>query len=130
MELNYFLLKKLGWESTSESFIFRHWSNSVDIDKLKKLIESDKEIFSILRESLSLVLIDNKLICIKELSDIEKQKSNNLYKILEMEYSDSKIWVTESFDFFGNTDMFKRIIKKEYCLGKYARHFRINKILK
>ena len=66
---------------------------------------------------------------VKELSEKEKQSSENAYKFVIADYnSKSPEFVVKEFN--SNYELFGLIIENESCTGEYIRHFKINKLLK
>mgnify|MGYP007057093527 CR=1 FL=1 len=116
------MINKMGWISYSENIgIGLTVKNQIvytlfDEDPYVRFFFDDKS--------------NNKLYVIKEFTDNEKQKSNNLYKFIQVDYDSEfqkpKFKITE---FKNNLELFKLIINSESCNEEYIRHFRINKLL-
>lgn len=72
---------------------------------------------------------------IKEFSKEEKQKTNNLYKFIRMDYSPEALnnkegqpkFVVKGFK--SNTELFSFIARYKACSNEYQRHFKLNNIL-
>jgi hypothetical protein len=101
-QINSILLIKMGW---SDNRTWRLNSPLFDDNELVK--------FYIRKETI--------YILIKELSEEEKQMSENLYKFVVGK---------NSIEFNSNIELLKLIIEHEACSPDYQRHFKINKILK
>lgn len=118
-EINKYLLNKMGWYNYSYSI-----GIGLDIGLNYSLFESDELVrFFIDRNSMK------KCFVIKELSDDEKQTSNNSYKFIVVDYhnGDPVMDVTE---FNSNEELFTMVIENEACNEEYQRHFKINKLFK
>jgi hypothetical protein len=126
------MITKMGWVTYSQSRGIRLGNTVTYIKPTKEpcvVFEDDPLVRFFFDDK-------EKKVCyvIKELSDKEKQKSKNLYKFVELDYTEygsddwkPKIQVDE---ISSNEDLFKLVIKNEACIEVYQRHFRLNKILK
>jgi len=116
------MINKMGWMSYSEH---RGIGLTVKDEIVYTLFEEDPYVrfFFDNKE-------DKKLYVIKEFTDKEKQKSNNLYKFIQVNYNSKlKKPKFKIFEFKNNSELFKLIINTESCKEEYIRHFRINKLL-
>lgn len=126
IELNKYLINKMGW---------MNYSSSRGISLNNTILYEDDPL-------VRHFFIDNErkiLFVIKELSNNEKQNSNKSYKFLIIEYdklslkSNTKIRKKLKFkvyEFDSNSELYKLVIENEACNGEYQRHFRISKLLK
>lgn len=121
-DINSYMINKMGWMSYSEH---RGIGLTVKDQIVYTLFEEDPYVrfFFDNKE-------DKKLYVIKEFTDKEKQKSNNLYKFIQVDYNSKlKKPKFKIFEFKNNSELFKLIINTESCKEEYIRHFRINKLL-
>lgn len=129
-EINTYLLGKMGWITYSQTRGIRI-GNSIHkaVTNLPIAFEDDPYVRFFYDDK-------SKLVCyiIKELSPSEKQKSQNLYKFIIVDYQsvveDNKNPKIKKLEFNSNTKLIELIIKYEACSEVYQRHFKINKLLK
>jgi len=113
MELNVYLITKMGWQTYSK---FRGVGvpNTFDDDDMVRYFINNK--------STKLCYL------IKELTQKQKQKLKKSYKFIIMDYNSEPKF--EVINFTKNSELLTLIIEHEACSDEYQRHFRINKILK
>lgn len=118
-EINKYLLIKIGWieYSPTRGLFFNRLAKTYNLfqdDPLVKFFIEFKE--------------KDYFFVIKELSNLEKQKTKKLYKFIKVDLSnDSPKFEINEFD--SNLELFSLIKKNEAGNKEYERYFKLNKIL-
>lgn len=128
-EINRYLIDKMGWVEYSISRgVGVHYQSHLTNKAIIQPFADD----SLVRFFINM---EDHYICyiIKEFSAEEKQKTENLYKFIRMDYrpdvvknGNPKFLVKE---FSSNTELFGLIAKHKACNSEYQRYFLLNNIL-
>lgn len=130
-EINRYIINKMGWVeySMSRGVGINYQSHSINKSIVQPFADDPLVRF--------FIDIKDQYICyiIKEFSKEEKQKTENLYKFIRMEYSPETLNEREGNPKFivkgfkSNTELFGFIVKYKACSNEYQRHFKLNSIL-
>lgn len=128
-EINKYLISKMGWVeySMSRGVGIHYQSHSTNKSIIQPFADDSLVRF--------FINMEDQYICyiIKEFSAEEKQKTENLYKFIRMDYRPDVVkngnpkFVVKEFS--SNTELFGLITKHKACNSEYQRYFTLNNIL-